>query len=57
MTIQDALSFLDTHAVYELTGEFRKYEILVEYSNGDKVDAVFSAKQKARDFLTLIADQ
>lgn len=57
VTIQDALSFLNAHALYELSGEFRKYEILVEYTNGDKVDAVFSAKQKARDFLTFIANQ
>lgn len=56
-SIEDALKFLDTHAIYEGSGEFRKYEILVEFSNGDKVDAFFSTKQKVREFLSFVSTQ
>ncbi len=56
-TIEEALQFLDAHAIYEGSGEFRKYEILVEFSNGDKVDAFFSTKQKVREFLSFVSTQ
>ncbi len=56
-TIEEALQFLDAHAIYEGSGEFRKYEILVEFSNGDKIDAFFSTKQKVREFLSFVSTQ
>ncbi|HLO14148.1 MAG TPA: hypothetical protein VK206_04925 [Anaerolineales bacterium] len=56
-TIEEALKFLDAHAIYEGSGEFRKYEILVEFSNGDKVDAFFNTKQKVREFLSFVSTQ
>jgi hypothetical protein len=56
-SIVDALEFLDRHAIYEGSGEFRKYEILVEFSNGDKVDAFFNTKQKVREFLSFVSTQ
>jgi hypothetical protein len=57
VAIEDALKFLDVHAIYEGSGEFRKYEILVEFSNGDKVDAFFNTKEKVRDFLSFVSTQ
>lgn len=57
VTIKAALDFLDMHPIYEGSGEFRKYEILVEFSNGDKVDAHFSTKEKVRAFLSFVATQ
>lgn len=56
-TIEEALTFLDAHAIYEGSGEFRKYEILVEFSNGDKVDAFFNTKQKVHEFLSFVSTQ
>jgi hypothetical protein len=56
-TIDGALKFLDQHQIYEGSGEFRKYEIHVEFSNGDKVEASLSSKQKVRDFLEFVATQ
>ncbi|MEZ4861910.1 MAG: hypothetical protein R3C14_11400 [Caldilineaceae bacterium] len=56
-TINAALDFLAAHPIYEGSGEFRKYELLVEFSNGDKVEASFSSKQKVREFLSFIAAQ
>ena len=56
-SLDGALDFLDAHPIYEGSGEFRKYEIRVEFSNGDKVEASFIAKEKAREFLRFIATQ
>jgi len=56
-SVEDALKFLDRHAVYEGSGEFRKYEILVEFSNGDRVEAFLSSKQKVREFLSFVMTQ
>lgn len=56
-TIEDALRFLDGHRIYEGSGEFRKYEIRVEFSNGDKVEAFIEAKDKVREFLDFVARQ
>lgn len=56
-SINLALSFLNGHALYEGSGEFYKYEIRVEFSNSDKVEAFLSTKQQARDFLQFIITQ
>ncbi len=57
ISIEAALNFLDRHAIYEGSGEFRKYEILVEFSNGDRVDAFFNTKRKVREFLSFVSTQ
>ncbi|MCB0182998.1 MAG: hypothetical protein KDE31_01975, partial [Caldilineaceae bacterium] len=49
-SLDGAIDFLDAHPIYEGAGEFRKYEIRVEFSNGDKVEASFVSKEKAREF-------
>ena len=56
-TIEDALCFLDRHMIYEGSGEFRKYEIRVDFSNGDKVEAFIEAKDKVKEFLNFVAKQ
>lgn len=56
-SLEGAIDFLNAHPIYEGSGEFHKYEIMVEFSNGDKVDASFRAKDKAREFLRFIATQ
>jgi hypothetical protein len=56
-TIEDAISFLDQHPIYEGSGQFRKYEVYVSFSNGDKVEGSFTSKQKAREFLEFVATQ
>lgn len=56
-TLQDAIRFLDRHMIYEGSGEFRKYELRVEFSNGDKVEAFFEAKDKVKEFLDFVARQ
>lgn len=56
-TIQDALRFLDAHLIYEGSGQFRKYELRVDFSNGDNVMASFADKTKVREFLVFVASQ
>lgn len=56
-SIEAALQFLDGHMIYEGSGEFRKYEIRVEFSNGDKVEAFIEAKNNVKEFLEFVARQ
>lgn len=56
-TIEEAISFLDRHSIYEGSGEFRKYEIHIEFSNGDRVDASFESPNKVKEFLEFVASQ
>lgn len=56
-TIEATLQFLDAHMIYEGSGEFRRYEIRVEFSNGDKVDASIESKNKVKEFLEFVARQ
>jgi hypothetical protein len=56
-TIADAIEFVGgflEDAVVD--GAFRKYEILVRYSNDDKVEASFQSKEAAIEFLRYLAD-
>jgi len=56
-TIEDAVRFLDRHMIYEGSGEFQKYELRIEFSNGDKVEAFIEAKEKVKEFLDFVARQ
>jgi hypothetical protein len=55
--IESAIRFLDEHRIYEGSGEFRKYEVFVEFSNGDKVQAFLDSKQRVREFLEFVSRQ
>lgn len=54
-SIEQAVAFLDKHLIYEGSAQFRKYEIQVEYSNGDSVHALLDSKDRAREFLTFVS--
>jgi hypothetical protein len=55
MTIPDAIAFVENYSEDGLReGNFRKYEIIIRYSNGDKIDASFQNKEKAVSFLHYI---
>ncbi len=56
-TIDDALRFLDGHSVYEGCGDFRKYEVFISFTNGDRVEGSFKDKAKTREFLQFVAKQ
>lgn len=57
VTIEDAVNFLDQHMIYEGSGEFRRYDIRVDFSNADKVEASLEAKDKVEEFLAFVARQ
>ncbi|MCB1397592.1 MAG: hypothetical protein KDJ98_16850 [Rhodobacteraceae bacterium] len=50
-TIESAASYIDGFAEGENGGEFRKYEIIAKFSNGDSIEASFRDKVEARKFL------
>ena len=56
-TVGEALEFLDRHFVHEGAGDFRKYEIFIFFTNGDKVEASFKEKAKVKQFLRFIESQ
>ena len=49
--IDIAISFISNFAPKEPSKEFKKFEIIVKYSNGDTIDASFAVKEKAISFL------
>lgn len=56
-TVDDAINFITGYREEILRdGSFRKYEIIVRYSNNDKIDASFSDKEKAVSFLKYIEE-
>ena len=56
-TIDDAIKFLDKHRISESSGDFRKYEVIIRFSNGDRVEGSFGDKVRVREFLHFVARQ
>lgn len=55
-TIDDAIAFIQGYdESSSQDGTFRKYEVIVRYSNGDKIDAEFAEKKAAVSFLKYVA--
>ena len=54
-TINDALHYIEGHRIFDVDGEFKKYEIIVTFSNGDKLEGMFKGKKQAVEFLKFIA--
>lgn len=55
-SITDALKFIGSFTEGENGGEFRKYEVIVKFSNGDKIDASFNTKRETEKFLRYVAE-
>ena len=56
----DASSAIDfVNQYYEVSGEgaFRKYEVIVRYTNGDSIDASFQDKDSVLNFLAYVSEQ
>ena len=54
-TVAEAVAFLDRVDQEARAVEFQKYEILVRYSNGNRLDGSFSEKSEAKRFLASVA--
>jgi multidrug efflux pump subunit AcrA (membrane-fusion protein) len=54
-TVAEAIAYVKNYREDGLReGEFKKYEVIVRYSNDDKIDATFQNKEKAVAFLLYI---
>lgn len=49
--ISSAISFVNSYRASGNDGTFRKYEVIVKYSNGDSINASFTGKEKLISFL------
>lgn len=54
-TYTDAINFIKGFDQTGDGGDFRKYEIIVKYSNGDSIDASFKSKDEAGRFLEYLS--
>lgn len=53
--VREAASFIANFDAAKPTSEFQKYEVIVRFSNGDKVDGLFSEQKDALKFLEYIS--
>lgn len=54
-TITDAEKFIDAFDVANGVGEFRKFEIVVVFSNKDEIKGTFTTKERAKEFLRYVS--
>lgn len=57
--VNDAIAFVqnyDMQLVFDSMYLFRKFEVIVSYSNGNKIDAQFSTKHEVCRFLNYVAE-
>lgn len=54
--IDEAIDFIDGYSLKVRHGDFRRFEIVVRYSNGDKLEASFSERREAVRFLKYAAE-
>ena len=54
ISIKEAMKFLNVYDQSQAGDDFRKYEISVKFSNGDRIDADFSDRKKACEFLEFL---
>ncbi len=48
---KDAILFLLTHAEHEASGDFRSYEVIVRYSDENKIECRFHERERAKAFI------
>lgn len=49
--VGDAIGFIDGFDTTSVSGDFQKYELIVTFSNKDEIRAVFTSKDRAKEFL------
>ncbi len=54
-SVDYAANFLREFDAKLPTGEFQKYEVIIKFSNGDKVDGLFSQKNQVLNFLEYVS--
>lgn len=56
-TIEGAIKFLNQHQTHKHCSKFRKYEVLIKFTNGDRVEGSFMDKTNVKEFLEFVARQ
>jgi len=51
-TLRESVSFIENYNMQTRSGVFLKFEIVVRYNNGDKVEGQFTDKDDAKEFLS-----
>jgi hypothetical protein len=54
-TAEDAMSFLNDRTPLEVSGELDQYEVRIEFSNGDKIEATYNSKARVQGFIEFFA--
>jgi hypothetical protein len=55
-SVAEADDFITKFDVRYAAGEFRKYELIVMYSNKDEIRGTFNSKDRAKDFLRYVSE-
>jgi len=54
--VSAAISFIEKYNESIAEGEFKRYKVIVEYSNSDRIDAEFLSKGKIIKFLNSLQE-
>jgi hypothetical protein len=54
-TAEGAVRFLDGRTTSEGGGDFGTYEVRMEFSNGDKIEATYDSKARVKGFIEFFA--
>lgn len=55
VSLEEAERFLKDFGIQESENYFRKYELIIGFNNGDKIEGTFSTQEKALEFLKHVA--
>ena len=47
----DAIQFLEAHLEHQASGDIPSYEVIVRYSDGDKIECRFHERERAKAFI------
>ena len=53
---EEAVTYIGQFVEGEVSGEFRKFEIIAKFSNGDEINGSFRNKTDATEFLNYLSD-
>lgn len=56
LSVKEAENYIESHITGSDNLEFQRYEIIVKYSNSDRIEASFETKKRAQEFLRFAAE-
>ncbi len=55
LTAREAMCFLDSGTPLVESDDFGQYEIRIEFSNGDMIEAMYNSKERVKGFIEFFA--